>query len=489
MTSENRFFKAAATRKRSVAARLYPALFCLTLASPWISAQDDAWRALETLPDIRLLDNAYDDLSWGIPIALITGSDKDLAFYLAKLRTYTSYSNFDGLPQATQFKSTVRTLLLDTPDHRKSYYEAHNLQFDNADYRQAERAITRFYTRLSLSQRKDLVESLVAIYAQLTGGEWQRYAAGIDDLASKFRRRVPPNHKSPSDTSEPDRQTLKRVLGVELGRYFNVPLHYDDPDCTGFTRLQSTAREKRIALDPGHFGGPGVQDSREYRGYREGRATLITAGLTKALLTACAGIPPEHIILTRYTLDTLPGNSEVTFGNNALLHYRSELLARLKPDLAVSLHTDGGPQRISIFVPSESPQYYFYRSRGFQRATPATSIASTTFAKRMIARLESTLHPLSSMPIYASVYRPAKSVLKAGRDTVFQHLFDSGIPAVLIEGFSHAPAGMADLLTAEQHRTSKVWIAGEEYRFNPLLTHYAKGVALGIVDQLTAFEN
>lgn len=464
--------------------------FALCCAIVWLAlsgaaAHGDQQR-LEQMPDIRYLEGPYEDLTWGLPLAFISGSRQDIALFFGKLLAYSPGPHTSDLPPPLVAHAALSQLLLDTPDRRLSYHRASGVEFQRNDYRASARSIARFYTRLKPAQREELVSQLSIAYEALFQGNQDEFRATIQALRNRpwILALKPP----PTPTAEAiahAKRTLRTVFSSNTGRVFDVPITAGKLDCSGFRAEKAISEKHRIVIDPGHFGGAGVQDSREYRGYREGRATLVTASLAKAFLVECAGLQTDDVILTRPNLYSLPGNDEVSFGNNALLYYRSELLALLQPDLAVSLHSDGGPQRISAYVPGITPQYYFYRSRGFQRSATITTTASKALAQRIIKRLEGTLHPLREHEAFAALYQPQESQLEEGRDTLFQNLFDSGIPMVLVEGFSHAPPGMPEFLTAEAKRSERIQIGEHTYAFNPLLRHYAKGVALAINDYLT----
>ncbi|MEM1140959.1 MAG: hypothetical protein AAGI88_00090 [Pseudomonadota bacterium] len=442
----------------------------------------------ERLLEFRLEADPYGDFSWGLPNALLKQSPRDTTLYLAKLRAYSSGElivSKEGLSPASALRDTLHRVLLDKPENRARYYARYGQPFTARDNRLALRSLNKQYRRLSESNRRYLASALVDLYQALIEIDDAPYREALKafEIEAQARQLVPPGLVIPAfETLRPQPENLD---SESLARYLDTSITASSLECARVSGLPVSLPFPRVALDAGHFGGEAVTDSREYRGYREGRGAFIVAVLVKAYISECLGVASSQILLTRDNLYTLYGNGDVNLINNALMDYRTELLAYLEPELALSLHTDGGVQRISVFTPCERPVYYFYRGRQFWQPAERTLERSGVLAESLLSGLEDSLHPLSGSQTFGSIYQPVASEAPCGRSKIFQNLVTRGIPVALVEGISHASPGMAEFLVDPAQRTETVRVGAVSYPYNPLLRHYAEGVVRGLLGFIT----
>lgn len=471
-----------ARRKRFALYLLTAVVLSVQLLAIASASQGTARSALtlDNFPDIRVKPDTNGDFSWGLPAALLLGDRQDQALYVAKLEQYAT-----GVPQSEllpprQLRSTLAQVLLDSVENRKLHYTSHGVPFGDRQEARVARVLDGMYRNLTLQQREYLASALGDLYTSLYDGKASVYRQQLQELKRHLIVQQIMRPETPATPLKVMQDQLDTATRQGLGNYLNLQIHAPDLQCRKLKPWEGPSPDKRVVIDPGHFGGAGVKDSREYHGYREGRATLIVALLLKAYLTQCWGFNGEQVLLTRYDLYSMPGNDRVGFRNNALMDYRSEWLALLKPDLALALHTDGGPQRISLYIPSTEPLYYLYRGRGFHGASATTAAQSRELANALLSSLESALHPLQHRPPFAALYTPQPSLIRQGRSKVFQNLLQEGIPMVLIEGISHASEGMPEFLDSPTEQAEEIHIADQRYNYNPLLRFYAEGVAHGL---------
>jgi|GEM_PF-1896349 len=433
--------------------------------------------------EFRVEDSPYLDLTWNLVRAILTRNHEDYSLFYQKALTYRAGYDYPDLKSAQNFRRDVSLALLDSADKRSDYFKAKGRKFSSKLHARTQRSLVYQYRYLSLGIRVELVGMLTDSYASLLQGDSQAYQAKLEDVQDFLLANKVIADPAEGIAVDSLKQELAAIVERGIGAYLHRPIQADFVDCSPYEGQSYSMPFQRLVLDPGHFGGDGVQDSREYKGYREGRATFIVAQLTKFILVKCLSIEGSRIILSRDDLRSIYGNGNVSIRNMSLMDYRAELIAFLEPDAVISIHTNAGMQQIYTFSPSLKPVYYQYRSRQDLVPSLETHRLSSEFSEIMAAGLERELGQTDgNLSRKQLLGLDSETLVKQGLSKVFQNIMDRNIPLVLLEGISHESDQMITLLTQPEHQIEHVVLGGTEYRYHPILRWYAEGIVRGLLN-------
>jgi N-acetylmuramoyl-L-alanine amidase len=290
-------------------------------------------------------------------------------------------------------------------------------------------------------------------------------------------------------------------------------LHASELACM---RNNARFQNHNIVIDPGHFGGRGIQDSRELpNGFREGEGAFISSLILRKYLSECMGKKYESLPMTRYNLSSLgqgPQRRNVQRDSNDEMFYRREYIASLNPDLLISVHTNGlagQSQRAEVIQPSEAI---------LRRDVNRFAVGLSQQEKNNIVQNTRTL----SQPLAQSFQRGLDRGYDRGtraqemgltRDPRFGNSYtklhtntpgnaDDGnpishyvwgsagharyaYPMLTTEGFFHDYRELTDKLVKQrsekiQYRTQE--FGTQNFEYHPAFQWYAEGLVYGLVD-------
>lgn len=440
--------------------------------------------------EFRVDDSPYLDLSWNLPRALLLGNHDDYSLFFSLAKSYRACNNYAGLQSPQRFQQDLGRVLLDSPEKRRSYYKAAGREFGSSLKRASERELRFQYAGMSVKLRRSMAGKLQKIYNTFLSCDNSAYHQSLEDFQAFLLKEEVIGEAAANLAIGRLKADLAAARQMGLGRYLDTPVRATAVDCSAIEKLPQEFPFPRLVLDPGHFGGDGVTDSREYRGFREGWGTFVVANLAKAYLVKCLGVDSAQIILTRDSLGSIYGNEDITFKNFALMDYRTELIAFLEPDAVISIHTDGGAQTVKAFSPGVAPVYYYYRHLGDVTASSEVVAISADFSRSLVAGVVQQFQKSTAVGNRVSLLSPGKPPQTyLGRSKVFQNVLDRDIPLVLLEGLSHESEEMVSELTDEASMKETFQVGLSTFHYSPVLRWYAEGIVCGIVIYATAQEH